>query len=99
MVFGRVNSNRPRSGRSTWLSQEPREIFFFPATSAAIPREFAFPLVEFFRVHPAAATRVSLVRHYRMQHFVIKNVTEEPPRNELLIQQRIDPDHAIFLLD
>src|SRR3954469_3758317 len=34
-----------------------------------------------------------------MQHLVIKNVSEEPWGNELLVQQRIDPDHAILFLD
>src|SRR5205823_6764570 len=81
------------------LPQKPREILFFPAPRASIPRKLAFPLVTLFGVDPAPSVGARFVRHHRVQHFVIENVTEEPWRNERLIEQRVDPDHAILFLD
>src|SRR5947199_8745606 len=34
-----------------------------------------------------------------MQHLVIEHVAQKPERHEWLIQRRIDPNHAIFLLN
>jgi hypothetical protein len=34
-----------------------------------------------------------------MQHFVVEHVLEKPKRNKRLIQERIDPDDAIFFLN
>lgn len=47
----------------------------------------------------AAAVATGLVRNNRVQHFVIKNVLEEPEWNERLIKPRIDTDDAIFFLN
>ena len=50
-------------------------------------------------MHTAPATAARFVRHDRVQHFVIKNVLEEPERDEWLIEQWINPNDAIFFLD
>src|SRR5205807_2802347 len=81
------------------LSQKPREIFFFPPARTAVTRKFPLALVKFFRVNATASIRPSFIRNHRMQHLVIKNVTEEPRRHERLIEERINPDYAVFFLD
>src|SRR5215831_13039973 len=62
-------------------------------------REFALAAIEFFRVNSPAVPRQRLIRHDRMQHFVIKHVTQKPRRHERLIKRGIDPNHPILLLD
>src|SRR5213078_4440999 len=66
---------------------------------ASIPRKLAFPLVKLFGVDPAPSVGARFVRYHRVQHFVIENVTEEPWRNERLVEQWVDPDHAILFLN
>ena len=45
------------------------------------------------------AVGIVIVRHDRMQHFVIQDVLEEPKRHEALIEPGIDTNDAIFFLD
>ena len=84
---------------SDLLAQEAREICFFPATSAPVTAELTFAAVELFRMHAATAVWQRLIRYDRMQHLVIKHVTQKPQRYEQLIEQRVDADYAILFLD
>ena len=81
------------------LAQKAGEIFVFPTSRAFVKTKFAFAAIEFVSVNTAPAVAARFVRHDRVQHFVIKNVFEEPERNEFLIEPRIDPNHAVFFLD
>lgn len=64
-----------------------------------ITRELALAPVEFIRVHAATSAFGDLIGDERMEHFVIEDVFEEPARDPFLIEPRVDPDDAIFLLD
>ena len=50
-------------------------------------------------MHTAAAVWQRLIGYDRMQHLVIKNVTQKPERDERLIEQRIDANDAILFLN
>jgi hypothetical protein len=81
------------------LAQKTREIFLFPTSGTFVEAKFAFAAIEFVGVHTAPPITAHLVRHNRMQHFVIQNVLEEPKRDEALIEPGIDTNDAIFFLD
>src|SRR2546430_13559574 len=81
------------------LAQKTCEIFLFPTLGTFVEAKFAFAAIEFVGVHTAAPIGAHLVRHDRMQHFVIQDVLEEPKRHEALIEPGIDTNDAIFFLD
>src|SRR5438874_13507034 len=81
------------------LAQKAREIFVFPTSGAFVEAKFAFAAIEFIGVHAAPPITARLVRHDRMQHFVIEDVLEKPERYEFLIEPGIDANDAIFFLD
>jgi len=81
------------------LAQKTREIFLFPTSGTFVEAKFAFAAIEFVGVHTAPPITAHLVRHNRMQHFVIQNVLEEPKRDEALIEPGIDTNDAIVFLD
>ena len=85
--------------RAQSLAQEAREIFVFPTPGAFVKPKFAFAPIEFLGVNTTPTIPLRFVRHDGVQHFVIKNVFEEPERNEFLIEPRINPNHTIFFLD
>src|SRR6516162_9209395 len=85
-----------RPGR---LTQESRQVFVFPSPCSPIIGKFALATIEFFRVNTPAISRQRFVRHHRMQHLVIKHISQKPPRNEWLVQRRINPNHPIFFLN
>jgi hypothetical protein len=61
--------------------------------------KFAFPFEETFVMHDAPSRLVEFVGHKSVQHFVIHNVFQIPPRHEFAIEQRMDPNDAITLLN
>src|SRR5438477_13166013 len=67
------------------LAQKTHEIFLFPTSGTFVEAKCAFAAIEFVGVHTAPPITALLVRHNRMQHFVIQNVLEEPKRDEALI--------------
>src|SRR5947207_7351163 len=81
------------------LAQNTREIFLFTTSGTFIGAKFAFAEIEFVGVHTAPPIIAHLVRHDRMQHFMIQDVLEEPKRHEALIEPGIDTNDAIFFLD
>src|SRR5438445_13634994 len=81
------------------LPQKTGKIFVFPTSGAFVEAKFAFAAIEFVGVHPAPPIIARLVRHDRMQHFVIEDVLEKPERYEFLIEPGIDANDAIFFLD
>jgi len=95
LSVGRVRLRRaaPR------LAQKTRKIFLFPTSGTFVEAKFAFAAIEFVGMHTAPPITAHLVRHDRMQHFVIQDVLEEPKRHEALIEPGIDTNDAIFFLD
>ena len=81
------------------LPQKAGEIFVFPASRAFVEAELAFAAIEFIGMHAAPAITSRLVRHDRVQHFVIEDVLEEPKRNKSLIEPGIDANDAVLFLD
>src|SRR5207237_9053802 len=94
-----VGRERLRRAAPPCLAQKTREIFLFPTSGTFIEAKFAFAEIEFVGVHTAPPIIAHLVRHDRMQHFMIQDVLEEPKRNEELIEPGIDTNDAIFFLN
>src|SRR5437764_13741383 len=94
-----VGRERLRRAAPPCLAQKTREIFLFPTSGTFIEAKFAFAEIEFVGVHTAPPIIAHLVRHDRMQHFMIQDVLEEPKRHEALIEPGIDTNDAIFFLD
>src|SRR5262249_14332034 len=79
--------------------QKAREILLLPTACAMIIAKLALAPVKFLGVHAPPAASQSFVRYHRVQHFVIKHVLQKPARHECLIEQGMNPNHAVFLLD
>src|SRR5205809_6527045 len=103
----RLPAKPPRYGRARLcranvrarLAQKTREIFVFPTSGAFVEAKLAFAAIEFVGVNTTPAITVGFVGHDCVQHFMIKNVLEEPERDEFLIEPGIDADNAVFFLD
>jgi len=55
--------------------------------------------IEFLGVNTPPSVPQRFVRNDGVQHFVIKDIFQKPPRNESLIQQRMNANHAVFFLN
>src|SRR5207247_4461267 len=81
------------------LAQKTREIFVFPTSGAFVEAKLAFAAIEFVGVNTTPAITVGFVGHDCVQHFMIKNVIEEPERDEILIEQGIvTTNEELFLV-
>jgi len=60
---------------------------------------FCLKCVEFLGVHDPASGRILSNGDAGMEHFVVDQELDKPPRNPWLVQARIDADLAIRLLN
>ena len=68
------------------LKKESVEIIVFPASGTVIAVKLTLSPVEFTRVNSSPPVIVNLLRHHRVEHFMVDDVFEEPGWNKWRIQ-------------